>query len=107
MLMTADVTNPPSPLNSLPPPVATTRRNVLHSSQMGSVLYSLQIKPAVPNSFDGDRARGHTFITSCELYLLLTGSDSLDDQTCMHWTLFHFKSGYAATFAGKARDKEW
>jgi hypothetical protein len=58
-----------------------------------------QIKPGVPNTFDGNRVKSCAFLTSCELYLSLTGFHSLDNQTCIHWTLSYFKSGHAATFA--------
>jgi hypothetical protein len=63
------------------------------------VSHSSRIKPASPDNFDGDRSKGHAFLTSCELYLLLTGSDYPDEQSCIHWALSFFKSGRAATFA--------
>jgi hypothetical protein len=84
-----DIATPPSPLVSLPPLVMTTLK-VLHASQ---------IKPFVPNSFECDRAQGGTFLTSCELYILLTASDFPDDQTHIHWALSYFKSRHSATFA--------
>jgi hypothetical protein len=49
--------------------------------------------------FDGDRSKGCTFLTSCELYLSLTGPDYPDEQSHIHWALSFFKSGRAATFA--------
>jgi hypothetical protein len=55
--------------------------------------------PGTPNTFDGDRAKGHTFLTSLELYLSLTGLDFPDNQLYIHWALSYFKSGCVATFA--------
>jgi hypothetical protein len=95
----SNVATPPSPLVSLPSLATPTGRGVLHPSQPESVLHSLQIKPASPDNFDGDRSKGHAFLTSCELYLSLTGSDYPDEQSCIHWALSFFKSGRAATFA--------
>jgi hypothetical protein len=44
---------------------------------------------------------GHysAFLTSCELYILLTQSDFIDDQVYIHWALSYFKGGCAASFA--------
>jgi hypothetical protein len=36
---------------------------------------------------------------SCELYISLTASDFVDEQVRIHWALFHFKGGRAASFA--------
>jgi hypothetical protein len=54
---------------------------------------------ASPDNFDGDRSKGRTFLTSCELYLSLTGLDYPDEQSRIHWALSFFKSRHAATFA--------
>jgi hypothetical protein len=94
-----NVATPPSPSVSLPSLPTPTRRGVLHPSQPGSVLHSPRIKPASPDNFDGDRSKGHAFLTSCELYLSLTGSDYPDEQSRIHWALSFFKSEHAATFA--------
>jgi hypothetical protein len=58
----------------------------------------LQIRLDVPNNFDRDQLKGHTFLTSCELYTLLTASDFPDDQTQIHWALSFCKTGHTATF---------
>jgi hypothetical protein len=42
------------------------------------------VKPGIPSHFDGDRAQGHAFLTSCELYISLTQSDPIDDQVRIH-----------------------
>jgi hypothetical protein len=86
-------------LVSLPSLATSIGRGVLHPSQLRSVLHSPQIKPASPDNFDGDRSKGHAFLTSCELYLSLTGLDYPDEQSHIHWALSFFKSGHAATFA--------
>jgi hypothetical protein len=58
-----------------------------------------QVKPGIPSHFDGDRAQGCTFLTSCELYILLTASDFVDEQLHIHWALSYFKGGHVASFA--------
>jgi hypothetical protein len=63
------------------------------------VLHSPLIKPANPDNFDGDRSKGRAFLTSCELYLSLTGPDYPDEQSRIHWALSFFKSGCVAMFA--------
>jgi hypothetical protein len=77
-----------------PPPVSpsfvTTTLEVLHPSR---------VKPGVPSHFDGDRAQGCAFLTSCELYISLTQSDFVDEQVHIHWALSYFKGGRAASFA--------
>jgi hypothetical protein len=94
-----NIATPPSPSVSLPSLATSTGRGVLHPSQLGSVLHPPRIKPASPDNFDGDRSKGHAFLTSCELYLSLTGSDYPNEQSRIHWALSFFKSGHAATFA--------
>jgi hypothetical protein len=59
-----------------------------------------------PDNFNGDRSKGHTFLTSCELYLSLTGADYPDEQARIHWALSFFKSGRAAIFAKHIVRKE-
>jgi hypothetical protein len=62
-----------------PPPVSTPLVfTPLQALQPSSV------KPGVPSNFDGDRAQGRTFITSCELYILLTASDFVNEQVHIH-----------------------
>jgi hypothetical protein len=82
-----------------PPSLSVSLPSLSHPSQPGSVLHSSQIKPANPDNFDGDRSKGRAFLTSCELYLSLTGADFPDEQACIHWALLFFKSGHAAMFA--------
>jgi hypothetical protein len=64
-----------------PPPVARNR-----------------VKPRVPPSFDGDHAKGHTFMNSCILYQSLCAAEFQDDQAKIHWVLSYMKSDRAATF---------
>jgi hypothetical protein len=73
-----------------PPPPVTTILKVSHPSQ---------IKLGIPNSSNGNKAQGCIFLTSCELYISLTGSDFPDNQVHIHWALSYFKSGCAVTFA--------
>jgi hypothetical protein len=62
-------------------------------------LHPPRIELASLDNFDGDRSKGHAFLTSCELYLSLTGSDYPNEQSRIHWALLFFKSGCAAMFA--------
>jgi hypothetical protein len=56
-------------------------------------------KPGIPSHFDGDRAQGCAFLTSCELYISLTQLDFVDEQVRIHWALSYFKGGRVASFA--------
>jgi hypothetical protein len=78
---------PPPPAS--PPPVTTP----LKASQPS------RVNPGAPSNFDGDRAQGRAFLTSCELYISLSQSDFVEDQVRIHWALSYFKGGCAATFA--------
>jgi hypothetical protein len=78
---------PPPPVS---PPLVTT---TLQASQPS------RVKLGIPSNFDGDRAQGRAFLTSCELYISLTASDFVDEQVHIHWALSYFKGGCAASFA--------
>jgi hypothetical protein len=78
---------PPPP--DSPPPV-TTPLKASHPSR---------VDPGAPSNFDGDRAQGRAFLTSCELYISLSQSDFVEDQVHIHWALSYFKGGHAVTFA--------
>jgi hypothetical protein len=78
---------PPSPAS--PPHVTTT----LQASQPSRVILG------IPSHFDGDRAQGHAFLTSCELYISLTQSDFVDEQVHIQWALLYFKGRHVASFA--------
>jgi hypothetical protein len=78
----------PPPLAS-PPPV-TTPLKASHPSR---------VNLGIPSNFDGDRAQGHVFLMSCELYISLTQSDFVKDHMHIHWALSYFKGRCMATFA--------
>jgi hypothetical protein len=62
-----------------PPPVPTPLViTPLQASQPS------RVKLGVPGHFDGDRAQGCAFLTSCELYISLTATDFVDEQVCIH-----------------------
>jgi hypothetical protein len=65
-----------------------------------------RVKPGVPSHFDGDRAQGRAFLTSCELYISLTQLDFVDEQVRIHWALSYFKGGRAASFAKRILRQE-
>jgi hypothetical protein len=88
--------------NIIPPPPAPTPlvTTPLQASQPS------RVKLGVPSHFDGDRAQGHAFLTSCELYISLTQSDFVDEQVHIHWALLYFKGGRAASFAERILRQE-
>jgi hypothetical protein len=66
---------PPPPAS--PPPV-TTPLKASHPSR---------VNLGAPSNFDGDRAQGRAFLTSCELYISLSQVDFVEDQVRIHWAL--------------------
>jgi hypothetical protein len=78
---------PPPPASQ--PPVITPLK-ASHPSR---------VNPGTPSNFDGDRAQGCVLLTSCELYILLSQLDFVEDQVHIHWALSYFKGGRAAIFA--------
>src|ERR1700675_3515086 len=56
-------------------------------------------KVATPETFDGDRLNGRTFLTSCQLYFTLRKSEFQDNEEKIRWILSYMKSGCAAVFA--------
>jgi hypothetical protein len=77
-----------------PPPVSPP-----HVTTTLQVSQPSRVKPGIPSHFDGDRAQGRAFLTSCELYISLTQSDFIDEQVRIHWALLYFKGGCVASFA--------
>jgi hypothetical protein len=65
-----------------------------------------RVKLNIPSNFDGDRAQGCIFLTSCELYISLTASDFVDEQVRIHWVLSYFKGGHVASFAKRILHQE-
>src|ERR1700675_2751935 len=49
-------------------------------------------KVAPPECFDGDRAKGRAFLTSCQLYFTLRRSEFRDDEEKIRWILSYMKS---------------
>jgi hypothetical protein len=85
----------PPPLAS-PPPV-TTPLKVLHPSR---------VNPGTPSNFNGDRAQEHAFLMSCELYILLSQSDFIEDQVRIHWALSYLKGRCVVTFTERVIRQE-
>jgi hypothetical protein len=84
-----------------PPPVSPAFvTTTLQASQPS------RVKPGIPSDFDGDRAQGRAFLTSCELYISLTQSDFVNEQVCIHWALSYFKGGCAASFTKRILRQE-
>jgi hypothetical protein len=85
---------PPPPVS---PPHVTTTLQVLQPSR---------VKLGAPSHFNGDRAQGCTFLTSCELYILLTQSDFVDNQVHIHWVMSYFKGRHTVSFAERILRQE-
>jgi hypothetical protein len=85
----------PLPPASLPP--VTTPLKASHTSR---------VNLGAPSNFDGDRAQGHVFLTSCELYILLSQSDFVEDQVRIHWALSYVKGRRATTFTERVIRQE-
>jgi hypothetical protein len=84
----------------LPPaslPSVTTPLKALHLSR---------VNLGAPSNFDGDRAQGHMFLTSCELYISLSQSDFVEDQVHIHGAMSYFKGGRVATFTKQVIQQE-
>ncbi|KIJ24423.1 hypothetical protein M422DRAFT_274798 [Sphaerobolus stellatus SS14] len=60
-----------------------------------------QMRPSNLSNFDGDRAKGHSFLNSCNLYFLIAGCAFHNEQARISWALTFFKSGQAASFADR------
>jgi hypothetical protein len=84
-----------------PPPVPTPL--VITSLQ---ALQPSRVKLGIHSHIDGDRAQGHAFLTSCELYILLTALDFIDKQVRIHSALLYFKGGCAVSFAERILRQE-
>jgi hypothetical protein len=83
---------PPPPVS---PPLVTT-----------TLSQPSRVKPGIPSHFDGDRAQGRAFLTSCELYISLTASDFVNKQVHIHWALSYFKGRCAVSFAKRILQQE-
>jgi hypothetical protein len=95
-------TNQEAARNVAPPPPVSPQfvTTTLQASQPS------RVKPGIPSHFDGDRAQGRAFLTSCELYISLTQLDFVDDQVRIHWALSYFKGGRVASFAERILRQE-
>jgi hypothetical protein len=80
--------------NVTPPPLVS----LPHVTTTLQALQPSRVKPGAPSHFDGDRAQGRAFLTSCELYISLTQSDFVNKQVRIHWALSYFKGGHVASF---------
>jgi hypothetical protein len=81
--------------NVAPPPLASP----LPVTTPLKASHPTRVDPGAPSNFDGDRAQGCAFLTSCELYISLSQADFVEDQVQIHWALSYFKGRHTATFA--------
>ncbi|GLB41127.1 hypothetical protein LshimejAT787_0903420 [Lyophyllum shimeji] len=61
-----------------------------------------RLRPAPPDSFDGEREKGRAFINFCDLYMSLAPDAFPDEQTRINWALSYMKGGCTAHFAARA-----
>ena len=64
-----------------------------------------RLMPSVPMDFDGSRAAGRAFLTSCKLYFDACGPQLADDNTRIQITLSYMRMGRAATFVERVMRK--
>jgi hypothetical protein len=57
-----------------------------------------KMKPSLLTEFDGDCAKGHTFMNLCHLYIGLCPGEFPDDEKKIFWVLSFFKKDRAATW---------
>jgi hypothetical protein len=90
---------------------ATPPDSLPHVTTSLKALQPTRVKLGIHSNFDGDRAQGHAFLMSCELYISLTALDFVNEQVCIHWALSYFKGRCAArallnTFYGRRCGQE-
>ena len=64
------------------------------------------LKPSTPPDFDGNRARGKAFLTSCRTYIRLCSDSFEDDATKIVWAMSYMKEGRAARWADRELEFE-
>ncbi|KAG6873300.1 hypothetical protein C0992_008858 [Termitomyces sp. T32_za158] len=90
-LPAASAAPPPSPT---PTPRFPATRTALPAPGRANIPH-----PALPDTYNGDRASGECFLQSCATYIQLCGDDFLSDELKIVWVLSYMKSGRAATYA--------
>jgi hypothetical protein len=89
-------TTPPQPTVN---PTAFSHVNV--SSPTKDPLKTRRVKPASPPEYDGDRAKGQTFLNSCQTYIRLCSEEFRDDQIKIIWAMSYMKTGRAAKWTAR------
>ena len=57
------------------------------------------LKPSTSADFDGDRAKGKAFLTSCRTYIWLCADSFEDDDTKIIWAMSFMETGRASWWA--------
>jgi hypothetical protein len=90
----APALNMQTPLRYTPPiPVSAGRKRI-------------SLKPSPPLDFDGDRAAGKAFLTSCRTYIRLRSEAFDDDLVKIVWALSYMKFGRAGRWATREFEAE-
>ena len=100
--------------DSPPPPRRPTSR---HSDTTSAGRKKLSLKPSTPSEFDGDRAKGKAFLTSCRTYIRLCPEAFEDEVQQIVWAMSYMKTSRAGRWAarefeleaekGKLRFRKW
>ena len=64
------------------------------------------LKPSTPADFDGDRAKGKAFLTSCHTYIRLCADSFEDNDTKIVWAMSFMKTGRASRWAQRELEHE-
>ena len=78
----------------LPPPSPSTGRK------------KPPLKPSTPPDFNGNRAKGKAFLTSCRTYIRLCSDSFEDDTTKIVWAMSYMKEDRAARWAERELEYE-
>jgi hypothetical protein len=79
----------PLPQTQTPLPVAPATRP------------KIDLKPAPPPNFDGDRQKGKGFINACQAYFRLRPDQFTDEQTKIQWAMTYMNQGRAQKWANR------
>jgi len=64
------------------------------------------LKPSTPPDFNGNRAKGKAFLTSCQTYIRLCSDSFEDDTTKIIWAISYMKEDRAACWAEQELEYE-
>lgn len=108
--MLALLSNPPTPMPTTPaPPAPPQPQTVLPPEpqpqrDLPPHFVFRGVKPATPQSYDGDRRKAKSFLTSCKTYMKLAAHEFPDVETMVTWTLSYMSRNRASTWAQRTME---